>query len=103
MHHRELAEGESVQERRPPEPAPLPLHALLELQRRAGNQAVGRVLAREKVPDQRRNGFVKAATTGKTAATSADALLLAMLQRLRRDAQAPAGRLGDRRRRDRPH
>jgi len=91
MYHRELAEGESVQERRPPEPAPLPLHALLELQRTAGNQAVGRVLARQKVPDPRRNGFVKAATTGKTAATSADALLLAMCNAYGATLKPPQG------------
>ena len=51
MHHRELTEGERVQERRPPEPAPLPLHALLRAAAAAaGNQAVGRVLARAEGP-----------------------------------------------------
>jgi hypothetical protein len=47
MHQRELPEGARVKERRPPEPAPLPLHALLRMQQTAGNQAVGRVLARK--------------------------------------------------------
>jgi EndoU nuclease-like protein len=36
----EFAEGKRGQERRPSEPAPLPLHAMLALQQSAGNQAV---------------------------------------------------------------
>ena len=80
MNTRRFAEGERVkEERRPPEPAPLPLHALLELQRTAGNQAVGRMIARQKVPDQRRSGFLKQVTTGKTGTTTAATTLLAML------------------------
>jgi hypothetical protein len=79
MDARELAEGERVkEERRPSEPAPLPLHALLLLQQGAGNLAVGRLLARQKVNDQRRNGFLKAATTGKTGAKTAADTLKAM-------------------------
>jgi hypothetical protein len=44
VHERE--DVRSGEQRRPPEPSPLPLHAVLALQRSAGNQAVGRVLAR---------------------------------------------------------
>jgi hypothetical protein len=79
MRHRELAEGTRVQERRPPEPAPLPLHALLAMQQTAGNQAVGRVLARMKVHPNKRAGFLTAAMAGAPAPATADELLLAML------------------------
>ena len=91
MHHRELTEGERVQERRPPEPAPLPLHALLALQQSAGNQAVG---ARARAPEGHRPAPQRlrqvGAMAGKTGATTADALLLAMCNALRRITLKPA-------------
>jgi hypothetical protein len=70
---RRLKDGRAVAQPAPPAP-----HALLALQRSAGNQAVAGVLARQKVNDQRRNGLVKKLTTGKNAETTADGLLLAM-------------------------
>jgi hypothetical protein len=91
MHHRELTEGERVRERRPPEPAPLPLHALLELQRSAGNQAVGRVLARKplyKRGEVRRH--VAQAVEG--GAATVETILLAIHNELSRSlGDAPAG------------
>ena len=81
MHHRELAEEERVRERRPPEPAPPPLHALLALQQSAGNQAVGRVLARAMYKPSEVRSEVKQAKAG--GAATKQAILLAIYNELR--------------------
>jgi hypothetical protein len=83
MNTRRFAEGERVnEERRPPEPAPLPLHALLELQRTAGNQAVGRMLSRQIVTTKDRGSLVIAQGRGKPKPTG-DAYLLKIYNELR--------------------
>jgi hypothetical protein len=86
MRHRELPEGERVQERRPPEPAPLPLHAVLALQQSAGNQAVGRVLARQVVDNKRRGTLVVGSKRGKR---TGDAALLWIYNELRTKITTP--------------
>jgi hypothetical protein len=80
MNVRELAEGKTEQERRPSEPAPLPLHALLALQQSAGNQAVGRALARQVVKTPRRKTLVTGSKGGKR---EGDARLLYIYNQLR--------------------
>ncbi|WP_037497782.1 EndoU domain-containing protein [Solirubrobacter soli] len=82
MSTRRFAEGERVQkERRPPEPAPLQLHALLRMQQGAGNQAVGRILARAKYkPTEVRKQVNTAAADG---AGTKDAILLAIYNEMR--------------------
>jgi len=80
MNTRRFAEGERVkEERRPPEPAPLPLHALLRMQQGAGNQAVGRILARVKVHKKTREGLEQTAMTTLPAPTTGEEVLLRML------------------------
>ena len=70
-------------ERRPREPAPLPLHAALALQQSAGNQAVGRVLARAKFKPKARETKLQGANKGKTKPANADELLLKVYNELR--------------------
>jgi hypothetical protein len=89
MRVQELEERRSGEERRSPDPAPLPLHALLALQRTAGNQAVGRVLARNKIKGPRAKGAVTGATKSKPAPNDATQLLLAIYNKLGADHDAP--------------
>src|SRR3954451_15060717 len=86
MRHRELAEGERVQERRPPAPGPPPVAAGLAMQQGAGNQAVGRMLARQVVADKRRSTLVVASKGGKR---TGDARLLHIYNELRKGITAP--------------
>lgn len=82
MSTRRFAEGERVkEERRPPEPAPLPLHALLRMQQGAGNQAVGRILARAKYKQTEVRKQVNDAA--KAGAGTKDAILLAIYNEMR--------------------
>jgi EndoU nuclease-like protein len=95
MHVREFAEGNREQERRPPEPAPLPLHALLALQQSAGNQAVGRVLARQKIKPQRLKGFVTSVTKTKPVPTDEEGMLLALYKKVQAGAWATSDQARD--------
>jgi hypothetical protein len=94
MHVRTFAEGNREQERRPPEPAPLPLHAVLALQRAAGNQAVGRVLARQTFKDREIRSDVKGAVAAGH--KTRDAILLAIYNEMRltlREDEKPFSRV----------
>jgi hypothetical protein len=82
MRAHELEELRADEQRRPPEPAPPPLHALLALQRAAGNQAVGRILARNKIKGNTAKAAVTAATKRKPAPTTAAELLLSIYNKL---------------------
>lgn len=93
MHHRELTEGERVQERRPPEPAPLPLHALLRMQQGAGNQATVRMLAREKYTARQVHKVI--AMAQGPGITTADALVLAVYNEIRLELDPDPGVFGD--------
>ncbi len=77
------------EERRRPEPvAAMPPHALLALQRSAGNQAVGRVLARDILGKQAR-GKLTAKYRGNALPASADDMLLEIYNTLRSKCKNP--------------
>ena len=86
-----LEELRSGDERRDSEPSPLPppLHAVLALQCTAGNQAVGRVLARNKIKTPQAKAAVTGATKGKPKPTTATELLMAIYNKLGADRGAP--------------
>ncbi len=86
VHEEELR---SAQPRRRPDPAPLPLHAVLALQRTVGNQAVGRVLARNKIKTPQAKAAVTGATKSKPPPTNATQLLLALYNKLGATHGAP--------------
>src|SRR4051794_7990805 len=89
MHVRASRDADSEQERRPREPAELPLHALLALQQGAGNQAVGRVLARNRIKTPAAKAAVMGATKTRPKPTTADELLLAIYDKLGAGQGAP--------------
>ena len=96
MNTRRFAEGERVkEERRPPEPAPLPSHVLLRLQQSAGNQAVGRVLARNKIKTPAAKAAVTGATKSKPKPTNATELLLALYNKLGTGHGGPWAKVSD--------
>ncbi len=88
MRVHELEELRSGGRRRPPGPAP-PLHAVLALQRAVGNQAVGRVLARNKIKTPQAKAAVTGATKSKPKPMTAAELLLAIYNKLGTGLGAP--------------
>jgi hypothetical protein len=89
MRGHELEELRSQARERPSEPAPPPLHAVLALQRTAGNQAVGRILARNKIKGPQAKAAVTGATKSKPKPADATELLLAIYNKLGADHEAP--------------